>query len=81
MHIDALFFAAYRELVGRERLRIPIPEEGTVEALVRELRGRGQPWSRLPARPAVALNRRYVDGSARLRTGDEVAFIPPVAGG
>jgi molybdopterin converting factor small subunit len=52
-----------------------------VADLVKELRGRGPPFDRLPAEPAVAVNRTYALLSEPLGSGDEVAFIPPVAGG
>jgi molybdopterin converting factor small subunit len=31
--------------------------------------------------PPVAVNREYVTADTRLAEGDEVAFLPPVAGG
>jgi len=43
---------------------------------------RSESWaSRLPPSPAVAVNRRYAGREVALRDGDEVAIIPPVAGG
>jgi molybdopterin converting factor small subunit len=43
---------------------------------------RGQAWAaRLAPSPAVAVNERYAKADAALRDGDEVAIIPPVAGG
>jgi molybdopterin converting factor small subunit len=35
----------------------------------------------LPEKPAVAINQIYSFLDEPLTTGDEVAFIPPVAGG
>jgi molybdopterin converting factor small subunit len=35
----------------------------------------------LPPSPLVALNLRYARSDERIRAGDEVALIPPVAGG
>lgn len=81
MNVDALFFAAYRDLVGREHLSVRLPEGATADTLVQTLRARGEPFSRLPAVPALAVNRRYVSGDHVLHPDDEVAFIPPVAGG
>jgi molybdopterin converting factor small subunit len=49
--------------------------------LVRPLRNGGTPLSRLPESPVVAVNMDYAPAGAELRDGDEVAFIPPVAGG
>ncbi|MYJ67599.1 MAG: MoaD/ThiS family protein [Gemmatimonadetes bacterium] len=35
----------------------------------------------MPRRAAVAVNRSYANGDTVLSEGDEVALIPPVAGG
>lgn len=79
--VRTLFFAAYRDLVGARELEVALPEGATVADLVAELRGRGEPYTSLPATPAIALNRSYAPVTSRLGPGDEVAFIPPVAGG
>jgi molybdopterin converting factor subunit 1 len=79
--VQALFFAAYRDLLGTSSLSVDLPDGATVADLVRELRGRGAPYSALPSEPAVAVNRAYALHTEKLRAGDEVAFIPPVAGG
>ncbi len=79
--LRALFFAAYREPIGRAELDVELPDGATVEDLVEHLRSRGEPFDVLPLRPAVAVNRAYAPLSTILRPGDEVAFIPPVAGG
>jgi molybdopterin synthase sulfur carrier subunit len=81
MSVQALFFAAYRDLLGTRALSVDLPEGATVGDLVRALRGRGGAFSALPAEPAVAVNRAYAFLSEPLQSGDEVAFIPPVAGG
>lgn len=62
-------------------MEMELPEGATVSDLVAMLRSRGGAYGTLPADPAVAVNREYVPGDARLSSGDEVAFIPPVAGG
>ena len=79
--VRTLFFAAYRDLVGAAGVPVELPEGATVADLVASLRGRGHPFSSLPAEPAVAVNRAYAGPGERLGSGDEVAFIPPVAGG
>lgn len=81
MTVQTLFFAAYRDLVGTSRLDVHLADGATVADLVRELRGRGAPFDGLPREPAVAVNRAYAALDATLGAGDEVAFIPPVAGG
>lgn len=79
--VRTLFFAAYRDALGASQLDVELGAEPTVGDLVRTLRARGAPFDRLPEHPAVAVNQRYADASVRLEAGDEVAFIPPVAGG
>ena len=79
--VQTLFFASYRDLLGVSRLDVELAEGSTVADLVHELRGRGAPFDTLPAEPAVAVNRTYAPLSETLGSGDEVAFIPPVAGG
>ena len=81
MSVQALFFAAYRDLLGTKDLAIDLPEGSTVADLVAQLRARGAPFDALPVEPAVAVNRAYAHPGERLSEGDEVAFIPPVAGG
>jgi len=79
--VQALFCAAYRDLLGTKGFDVDLPEGATVADLVAELRGRGAPFDALPVEPAVAVNRAYAHPGELLRSGDEVAFIPPVAGG
>ena len=81
MQVRTLFFAAYRDAVGTSTLQVDLPEGATVGDLVSGLRARGAPFSQLPELPAVAVNRTIVRGDAALTHGDEIAFLPPVAGG
>lgn len=81
MEVRTLFFAAYRDAVGAPELAVEVPEGATVGDLVQRLRSRGAPFDALPVAPAVAVNRSYAREGHVLSSGDEVAFIPPVAGG
>jgi molybdopterin converting factor small subunit len=56
------------------------PEPATVADVVGALRalpGGGV----LPDAPLVAVDRRYTRGAVAVRSGQEIAVIPPVAGG
>ncbi len=82
MNVTVLLFAAHRELAGGAAdTVVTLPERSTVDTLLAALRGRGGGWANLPRRAAVAVNRRYASGETLLAEGDEVALIPPVAGG
>lgn len=80
IRVSIRLFATYAEAAGRDEIEVTLPAgavAGDALALVR-----GQPWAaRLAPSPAVAVNRRYARVDATLRDGDEVAIIPPVAGG
>lgn len=79
--VRTLFFAAYRDLLGTESTAVELPDGATVRDLVETLRSRGGAYTSLPDDPPVAVNQRYVGTDAALEGGDEVAFLPPVAGG
>lgn len=80
MRIRTLFFATYRELAGTDELAVELPPGATAADLVRRLRGTGD-LHRLPSEPVLAVNQVYAPLSAPLSDGDEVALLPPVAGG
>jgi molybdopterin converting factor subunit 1 len=81
LRIRTLFFASFKDLVGTGRIDLDVPDGTTVAGLVSALRKRGGTWEKLPAEPAVAVNLEYSELSRALHHGDEVAVIPPVAGG
>ena len=81
MTVRSLFFASYRDLAGTGELSVDLPAAATVADLVEHLRTTVGSLGALPAAPAVAINMTYAPLHARLEDGDEVAFIPPVAGG
>ncbi len=73
-------FASYAEAAGRAELELTLAAGATAADVLAAVRH--EPWAaRLPPRPAVAVNLRYAAPDATLRDGDEVALIPPVAGG
>jgi molybdopterin converting factor subunit 1 len=81
MIVRSLFFAQYRDMAGAEELPVELPEGASVADLVARLRIERGGLSSLPASPVVAVNMDYAPLATPLREGDEVAFIPPVAGG
>ena len=80
MRVRLLFFASYAEAFGRTEQPLELPPGATVADCVAELR-KDPRATRLPPSPLVAVNQRYVRLDAPLSDGDEVALIPPVAGG
>lgn len=80
MSVTVLLFASYADALGAPSLSVDLPEDATVADLVRAVRARPGAGC-LPDQPMVAVNQRYARLSSPLRAGDEVALIPPVAGG
>ncbi|WP_339094810.1 molybdopterin converting factor subunit 1 [Deinococcus sp. VB343] len=78
MQIRAVFFARLRREVGLEELVLDVPEGADVRAVAAQLeQERGLSLSGC----MVAVNETYAAPEQVLRGGDEVAFLPPVAGG
>ena len=80
MNITVQFFASYADRLGRSRIEFLLPEGSTVLDLARSIAT--LPGAELlPPHPLIAVNQTYAGPEAPLRCGDEVAVIPPVAGG
>ncbi len=81
MKLNLLYFGILRERLGRASEQREFPGELTVQQLLQEL-GRTDNLLALGAGSIrVAVHREYVDSAHVLADGDEVALIPPVAGG
>jgi molybdopterin converting factor subunit 1 len=72
-------FAAVREALGTDVLRVDLPAGTTAEGLRTLLGQRTPQLTRVPV--AYAVNRDYARADTVLHDGDEVAFIPPISGG
>jgi molybdopterin converting factor subunit 1 len=80
MTITVLLFASYADALGCPQMDLPVPTGATVGDMVAQVRARVG-VDRLPSRPLVAVNQEYAPYHRVLEDGDEVALIPPVAGG
>jgi molybdopterin converting factor subunit 1 len=81
MRIRILLFAVYRDLTGVHETAVDVSDGADAFTALAELRARDNRFAALPVRPAVAINRDYADLDTQLHDGDELALIPPVAGG
>jgi molybdopterin converting factor subunit 1 len=79
--VRVLYFASFRDAAGRDEETRSLPEGARVEDLWADLAAALPLFARFPAMPPAAVNRQYADAAALLHDGDEVAFLPPVAGG
>jgi len=81
MRVRLLYFAVLRDIIGAAESNVTLPSGArprdvwrTLRAEYRELAGYDEP-------PLAAINESYASPDAELHDGDELAFIPPVAGG
>jgi len=81
MLVRARFFAAHRDRLGIDRLELELPDGATVADLVDGVVARYPDLSPVIRSARFAVNREYQQPETVLQHGDEVAFIPPVAGG
>jgi molybdopterin converting factor subunit 1 len=81
MRIRLLHFASFRDAVGRDEESREVSEGTRVNDLWTALGGEVPLFRRFSTAPPAAVNREYVSPDTLLREGDEVAFLPPVAGG
>ncbi|PYO43466.1 MAG: molybdopterin synthase sulfur carrier subunit [Gemmatimonadetes bacterium] len=79
--VQVRFFARYAELAGCETTAVAVAVPATVADVVRQVREAIPSAARFPERPLAAVNMRHVKLDAPVNDGDEVAFLPPVAGG
>ncbi len=80
MSVTVLLFASYADALGAPSVSVDLPPEATVADVLADIARR--PGAQLlPARPLVAVNQRYAATTTRVSAGDEIALIPPVAGG
>lgn len=79
MNVRVLLFASYADALGADSLQVDLPGEARVRDLLTSIQARAS--HAVPPRPLVAVNAEYADLDTPLAVGDEIAIIPPVAGG
>ncbi len=78
--VGVLLFGRHRELAGESILRVSLLEGATVRH-VRDALDEHPALAGLMGSAAIALNHRYEPDDSPVARGDEIALIPPVAGG
>ena len=80
MTVTVRLFASYAESLGKSELALDLGAGATVADVVKAVAA--MPGAnRLPPLPLVAVNCIYATAATSVTDGDEIAFIPPVAGG
>ena len=78
--VRVLLFASYAETLGFDAVELSLAHPATVDDALARLRALPG-GDRLPAKPLCAVNLAHVKTDAPLSGGDELAILPPLAGG
>jgi molybdopterin converting factor subunit 1 len=81
MTVRLLFFAILRDIAGVEERTLSLSEGTTARDVWQSLRAEFAKLADYDHPPMIAVNESYAEPGTVLRDGDELAFIPPVAGG
>jgi molybdopterin synthase catalytic subunit len=81
IRVTARLFARYAELTGVKTAALELPSGAAVRDAVAALRSTVPKGEQLPARPLVAVNLAHALPDQLLSDGDELALLPPLAGG
>lgn len=81
--IKVVFFAALREQLNCSELSLNSNDFTTVADIKQHLAGKDEQWQQVFANNALlsAVNHDMVNNEQTVKSGDEVAFFPPVTGG
>ncbi len=81
MQIQVLYFAVFRERLGKSGETLELPDGADVRAALEALAARHAPVRALRGTYQVAVNQAVAPLDTALSDGDELVLIPPVAGG
>jgi len=81
--INIVFFAALREQLNCSNMSLAADEAKTVNDIKQLLADKSTQWQQIFSNTSLlsAVNHDMVDGDFPVKSGDEVAFFPPVTGG
>lgn len=83
--MNILFFAKSRELVGIQEAKVKVHSSSTVFDLRQDIVDHFPSLKSIENNFLIALNEEYLEPEAKdiitLKSGDELAIIPPISGG
>ena len=79
--VKVLYFGQTRDASGSAEEQFSLPDRASLQTLLDSAKKRHGKLARIAKSVQVALNEEIATGDERLRDGDVVALIPPVAGG
>jgi molybdopterin synthase sulfur carrier subunit len=80
MTVRVLLFASYADALGASEIALEMPAGARVADVLARVKTLAT-GKRIPDKPMVAVNQKYARDDQLVTATDEVAIIPPVAGG
>lgn len=80
MQVRVLFFGILKDLAGRASDELSLPESATAGDVIEYYDNSPRLRGRLKS-TAISVNQEYARPELQLKSGDEVALLPPVSGG
>lgn len=81
MQVKVLFFGVLKDLAGSSSDLLTLPDDATAGDVLEHYETKLAPLNGKLSSIAVSVNQEYAGPDAKLRSGDEVALLPPVSGG
>src|SRR5260370_36649021 len=81
MRVRVLFFGVLKDLAGKSSESLDLPEGSSVCDVLEHYTSRVPRLRDSLASMAVAVDQQYAGAGTELKSGDEVALLPPVSGG
>lgn len=81
MQVQVLFFGMLKDLVGRGSDSLSLPDNATLGNVISLYQQRIPKLKDWVGSIAMSVNQEYAGPEARLKSGDEIALLPPVSGG
>ena len=80
LRVQVLLFGSYADCLGRNAAELTVSAPATVVDVLHRIRSLPG-GERIPARPLCAVNLSHVSLETSVKDGDELAILPPLAGG
>ena len=81
MTVRLLYFAVLRDITGKSEADVSLRDGAKAAEVWQSLREMYSQLADYAKPPMIAVNETYASADTVLHDGDELAFIPPVAGG
>jgi molybdopterin converting factor small subunit len=81
IRVQVFFFGRLKEVIGRAEESLEVAGNASIESLFAAYVARFPRLQQYRSSLVASCNREFSPWNTTLRTGDEVAFLPPVSGG